>query len=291
MKFSKILLSSIVLSASIGSAFACELEDGYKLPEDIEFGYYCEFEDGLSVVYKDNEDSEKVRYGYVDKKGKLVIPTVYNEAYAFAEGFGLVKKGDKTYFIKPDGKIAFDVSNNDENHAFSEGYAVAKKNGKWGYLAPTGKFAIEPQYDDAFGFSEGLASVAKDGKYGFIDKNNKVVIPFDYEETAKWFYDDKIIPAKKNGKYGMIDTKNKTIVPFIYDYAEYFEGDLAIVGKITGQDENDNDIYKYGFVNKNGKVVIPLKYDDADTFEDGKAEVAIGDDYFYINKQGKKVDD
>ncbi len=96
---------------------------------------------------------------------------------------------------------------------------------------------------------------------------------------------------KKNGKYGMIDTKNKIIVPFIYDYAEYFEGDLAIVGKITGQDENDNDIYKYGFVNKNGKVVIPLKYDDADTFEDGKAEVAIGDDYFYINKQGKKVDD
>lgn len=127
MKFSKILLSSIVLSASIGSAFACELENGYNLPKDIEFDYDCEFEDGLSVVYKDNEDSEKVRYGYVDKKGKLVIPTVYNEAYAFAEGFGLVKKGDKTYFIKPDGKIAFDVSDNDENHAFSEGYAVAKK--------------------------------------------------------------------------------------------------------------------------------------------------------------------
>ncbi|MNY58035.1 hypothetical protein D3C86_1943260 [compost metagenome] len=46
---------------------------------------------------------------------------------------------------------------------------------------------------------------------------------------------------------------------------------------------------KIGFVNQEGKEVIPPQFDDAGDFVDGKAEVKIGNQVYFIDKTGKKI--
>ena len=48
-----------------------------------------DFSDGLSRVKLDD------RYGFIDKKGKVVIPLLYDNARAVNEGLCLVRKADQ----------------------------------------------------------------------------------------------------------------------------------------------------------------------------------------------------
>ncbi len=90
------------------------------------------------------------RYGYVDGKGKMVIPPQYLAIGNFAQGLAPVK--------------------------FS--------NQKYGFIDRVGKTVIPPQYDLAYGFSDGLAIVQIDGKMGAIDRRGKFVIQPVYANTA-----------------------------------------------------------------------------------------------------------
>ena len=47
---------------------------------------------------------------------------------------------------------------------------------------------------------------------------------------------------------------------------------------------------KYNLINKEGKEVIPVIYDKAGSFEDGKSEVVIDGNTFYINPKGEKIE-
>lgn len=301
-KISKICLS-LLFVLGVNSTFACKIEDGYKLSQGLEFDMFCEFKSGLSLVYQDHEDVEKVRYGFVNSKGKLVIPTVYELAGEFYDDLALVKKNDKMFFIKPDGKLAFDVSDFDNVYGFSESLVLVEKDGNYGFIDKTGKIAIELQYNDAYAFDYGLATVSKGEKWGMIDKNNKVVIPFVYDE-APTFDDESVekpmlIHAIKDKKQGMIDKNHKTIIPFNYDYLQFFKEGFAVVGKIVGKDEFEHNILKYGMIDKNNKLVVPFVYDEISNFSEGLALVGkiVGKDEFgddilkfgYINKQGKVV--
>lgn len=46
---------------------------------------------------------------------------------------------------------------------------------------------------------------------------------------------------------------------------------------------------KWGFINTKGKLVIDYQYSNANYFDKGKAMVWLGNERFYINKQGKRV--
>ena len=59
----------------------------------------------------------------------------------------------------------------------------------------------------------------------------------------------KLYPVKFKKRYGYIDKEGNVVIEYKFNYAEEFEGDLAIVGI----DE------KYGFINKDGEFVIEPK--------------------------------
>ena len=98
--------------------------------------YGDDFYEGMCIVYGKDGKTE-----YVNKTGKLVIPTKYTEGYIFQEGLTYVK-------VK----------------------------GKNGYIDKKGKMVIKPVYDKASSFYNGLAYVEKNGKNYYIDKNGKIVI-------------------------------------------------------------------------------------------------------------------
>lgn len=80
------------------------------------------------------------RWGYIDKRGWIVIKPQFEEAMDFSEGLAAVRIGDK-----------------------------------YGYIDTRGKMVIKAQFDEVHGFSQGLARIRIGGKYGYIDRKGKYV--------------------------------------------------------------------------------------------------------------------
>lgn len=161
---------------------------------------------------------------------------------------------------------------------FSDGFAFVKLNDKWGVIDHKGKTVVPFKYDYALEFSEGLAGVKLNNKWGFINTTGKEVIPIQYQGAND--FSEGLASVALNGKWGFIDKAGKLIIPYRYDYKEKFFQGLA------GMSINN----KYGFIDKTGKIVIPFIYDNVFNFnQDGKAQVRLGSESFYIDKTGKRI--
>jgi hypothetical protein len=89
------------------------------------------FSDGLARVSKDR------LFGYIDKRGKWVIPTRFEHASEFSEGLAGVPLGEKG----------------------------------WGFIDRTGKVVIPARFGWVYGgFRHGIAEVASDRKLAYINK-------------------------------------------------------------------------------------------------------------------------
>lgn len=111
------------------------------------------------------------KWGYSDGF-KIVIPTMYDEIFAFKEGLA-----------------SFEI---DE---------------KCGYIDEQNNVVIPLDYDTAMSFSEGLAMVCRGEKCGYINKNNEVVIPFEFDAATP--FENGEAKVKKDGKWGTITTEGK----------------------------------------------------------------------------------
>lgn len=100
-------------------------------------------------------------WGYVDRKGDLVVPARYTRAGPFLDGLAEVHDAaGRTGWITPSGQWAVEPVWLEEAGPFSSGLAPARVNGLWGYLDREGRFAIPPRFLRAAPFSEGLAATA-----------------------------------------------------------------------------------------------------------------------------------
>jgi len=132
------------------------------------------FSEGVASVQIDN------KWGFINKKGELVIPCIFDWPYSFSEGLAAVynyKNGKKMGFIDKKGEFVilciYEYAND-----FYEGLARVKLNNKWGFIDKKGEFVIPCIYESAsdlvsdcfIDFSEGIARVKLNDKWGFIDK-------------------------------------------------------------------------------------------------------------------------
>ena len=124
------------------------------------------FSEGLAGVLAEvMKDGKTVRrWGYINRKGELVVSPRYKSVGKFSEGLAVVKTGFNDPRYVPEG----------------EEYEPAK----WGYIDKHGKVVIELQYSKALAFSEGLALVRKDGLYGYINLEGKMVIQPQFEHAS-----------------------------------------------------------------------------------------------------------
>lgn len=92
------------------------------------------FSNGLAAV-------KQGKWGFIDTRGKIVLPCEYDAVTRFSEGFAAVKKGDKWLYINPLGQV---VREGDFKEAKSctEGIAWVKTNDGWGALSMTEKLEI-----------------------------------------------------------------------------------------------------------------------------------------------------
>ncbi|MCC6633996.1 MAG: WG repeat-containing protein, partial [Chitinophagaceae bacterium] len=138
------------------------------------------FNEGMAPVKQNG------KWGFINNKGKVVIPFQYDVTSLNSFNNGLVKVKINEYygFINKQGEevIPFIYENVDD---FSEGLAGFLKEGKYGFMDLTGKEIIKPIYKYTWGFNNGLAAVEvenekKENKWGFINKKGILVIPTLY---------------------------------------------------------------------------------------------------------------
>lgn len=205
------------------------------------------------------------------------------------------------------------------NYSFNHGRSCELKDGKWGFEDRLHRVVIPYMYDYAGDFNEGLACVGigeeDDMKYGYIDRRGNTVIPFIYDKPAQFV--DGIAYVKKDGKYGTIDKDGNERIPLIYDWVGFqfnqnkglswvklddrigfvrSNGDIAI--PIAYEDAEYyfcEDLVrvklygKWGYLDRKGDIIIPVIYDEAGNFKNGKAEVRLDTDRFYIDVNGRRL--
>jgi len=82
------------------------------------------------------------RFGFVNKKGNIVIPAKFWKVYNFSEGVAGV---------------------------------CLQEHKMCGYINHKGKFVIAPMFDDVYKFKNSKAKVYYKGKYFLIDKQGNII--------------------------------------------------------------------------------------------------------------------
>ena len=211
------------------------------------------------------------------------IANRYDEMSWFSEeGLAWVEKDGLRGYINREAEEVIPLIY-DKAWEFSEGLAVVWNGDLAGYIDINGDMIIPQMYTMAVkSFKEGKAGVGNYGEMGAVDRDNNVVIPFVYQETTT--FSEGLMAAKRNNLWGYIDATGKTIVPHEFDSAQEFSEGLAVVTFGT------EGVIKYGFVGKDGKLKIPATYQVATSFDGGRAYVCQDGIWFYIDKEGNRVD-
>lgn len=239
--------------------------------------------DGLAAVMKSH------KWGFINKKGKEVIPLTYQKVFDFKKGKAFVIGDTHAHFINLKGEEQ-DPKYKLEGK-YNEDYINTIKNyvGQTGFLR--GQTVLPNFYDQlTFYKNSDFIMVTNRKKIGFIKFDGEEIIPPIYDEFNG--VDDKYFSLRKNHKTGVIDFNGKIISPFIYDSIKPFSEGLAVVklDVVFVPDPKVKTDEHYGFIDETGKEVIPRTFDYAESFRDGKAKVRLGNENFYINKKGERID-
>ncbi|MBI4712917.1 MAG: WG repeat-containing protein [Planctomycetes bacterium] len=156
-----ITITCLVISAGIVFSYPSQAGKGSRLRETDSFS------DGLAAV------RVGAKWGYVDKKFKLVIEHRFDKAGRFSGGLAPVLIGD----IAKDSSAVIDKGDlqptipGSNSPALSVGKSGVKLPAyKWGYIDTAGEYLVDPQFNNASPFSEGYAAVCIKSKWGYIDK-------------------------------------------------------------------------------------------------------------------------
>lgn len=209
------------------------------------YSYGWDFSGGLAAV----KDSKTGLIGFINKKGKLIIPCDYT-------GFW----GDGC----TDGYILVSMDVNGEE--------------KTGVIDKNGKVIIPFEYDDR-GYGQvqayGLFRMFKDGKAGALNNKGKVVIPFKYN-GLEVLNDDYVIAINEAEKYGVIDRKNNTVINFDYEDMWWASEKYNLFAVCKDG--------KYGCISINGEIIVPFEYDDISSVSDDGVAYAIKNGQLYVVK-------
>jgi len=111
-------------------------------------------------------------------KEKVIISGKYHNLNMCGEkGLFPAKIDDKWGFINKKGKVIINFQYEEVN-IFVKGLAAIKLNDKWGFINEKGKVIIDFQYEEVWDFDyRGITIVIKDGREFCINKKGKEVVP------------------------------------------------------------------------------------------------------------------
>lgn len=252
------------------------------------------------------------KWGYLNTRGEIKIPAVYDDYSNFRNGLATVKKNgfwgvinaqnqvivpfeyqdvsindwQNTIHLKKDNKYGFADSSGKiivpciytyatymRNHV-----ALVMKGDKHIRVTSTGKEIDTSPYDWTSDFWDGYAILKKGKRYGVIDTSGTIAPGFQFRDI-KFFNRDTFIV--NNGPHsGILTLRYDTVIPFIYqDIGFSYQATDFIPAKKDG---------KYGYINLKNQIRIPFRYHEAKMFRNGMARVK-EKGWNFIDTSGKSL--
>jgi hypothetical protein len=227
--------------------------------------------------------NENGKYGFINRKGNIVIQPKYDLARPFVTGLAAVKVRHQWGFINYDGKIVIPIRYNSVTD-FDRGIAIIEKNKKYGILNSNGKMVVGFLYDALKLGGRGFFA-KKNNKWGSIDKNGKEVFEFIYDEIVDVYGVDGYL-GKKDKKNRLIDVEGNLIVNTQFDEIRVPFSDEADAQYIPAKVSR-----KWGYINSKGEILINPKYDEVTDFYTARdlAGVKLGRKWGLIDKKGTMI--
>ena len=210
------------------------------------------------------------------------------ECWLFSDGLAAVKIKNHYGFINKRGDIIIEPKY-DDACGFSDGLAAVKIRKKYGFIDRNGTMVIEPQFGFTVAFTEGLASVVNDNDFFIIDKNGNTVVTLDENISNLEQFSGGLAAAEVefetdddiDFKSCFIDRSGRMAIKPKFDWVGPFSDGLAIA-TLTPDGSS-------GFIDTKGNFVIEPQFDDADNFSEGVAPVKKDGKWRFIDRTGADV--
>lgn len=220
--------------------------------------YINDFHNGLASFC----DYKTYKYGYINKKGKIVIKKSYDSASNFGKDHtAIVTKSGKFYRINSKGKILKTYSLPNKNYWYNiagEGFAIYPNEGfaiytdskthLSGVMNLNGKIILKANYSEVTYLGNGLLGVKKklnqeDGylinvkPYALFNKNGKRMTSYKYYDLS--VYNNNFASCSDSKYTYLIDTKGNKVSSFPKQEGR---GTLTVLGNVV-QADIDNTLY------------------------------------------------
>ena len=233
------------------------------------------FHDGIVLACKVDEMSNTVKYGFLNKKGEVEIPFIYDKLAQYNEGYAVAFKGT--------------VGN------FCNGI---KDIGSYFYIDKNSHEIIKTDCDYAEDFNEGFAAICsgiKNMPYERTKEENEAqkrwseTMMADKEDRKSW--ETKFLQAEsemavfremgheniqkmhKNGRWGFINKSGETVIPLEYEleykYPYQYRNFYKFSESLSRAQKGD----RQGYIDKTGTIAVPFEYDYVEEFHEGLAVV------------------
>jgi hypothetical protein len=165
-----------------------------------------------NLLLDGREALSDLKYGYLDRTGRVVIPGEYDLANSFSEGLAVVQIGDGSCrarygYIDANGNRIIPLTLTSAS-AFKNGLAQVRRRGrKWRDVSlvinRAGRVVLEVRLQGLGPFSGGLAAASSGGAYGFIDIEGRWVIEPQFDQVEP--FEDGLAEVQRGDWYGLID--------------------------------------------------------------------------------------
>ncbi|MCK8500016.1 MULTISPECIES: WG repeat-containing protein [Myxococcus] len=241
------------------------------------------------------------RYGFIDTKGELVIPSPHGTPFSFNEGMARMPVGGGWAFIDVKGETKLTVKR--AFMGFSDGMALTDE----GFIDPSGKLVLPVVFKANFTkyviagatyvnvgrFDSGLAPVMRSGAKasdGYINPQGEVVLDGFGGGLARAFSKGRALVGLKKPPKGetsrLIDPTGTCLATYSFEsMGSTFMDGLVVVVQGT----------KLGFVNEAGEWGLAPEIPSWDGalsecwFSEGLARMKVKGRYGFIDKKGAQV--
>lgn len=278
-----VVLAIAVFACSIGMA-ACN-SGGMSDFQNTAYGMYKDlYSIGDRITFREGD-----YYGYLNKKGEVVIDALYTEATPFYKSRAVVERRGFKYLIDEKGNVK--AGPYAEIQWPSEGAWIVsdKDSNRYGLIDSNGKEVLPAIYNDINSAGPDTFFVSKGAEKALVDSKGKTVI--DFCEATYCSSVGDIYTMKRDGFINVYNRKGKLIAEGASEisYIGYGMYSVTYANEVTVRDENMKTLFTApdGFVISQayGKDVIFAR---SETYiGDGIFSLLVLDDKGNIVKSGK----
>lgn len=212
------------------------------------------YEDKAVIVTEDK------KYGYINKKGEVIIPPIYDYASLFYNNCAFVSKDGEKMFIDDKKRILVKFENKQMplslpseglfpyNNKEQESYGIKDMNNK-------DIIKASPKYKWFSGFVNGYSVFYNNNDdCGLINSKGETVIRAKYQDMIMC---EDVIIYKDKDKYGLISYSDKTILAPTYNtiipfqgnnkYTYAYDGDYVVLINKKGEEINNKAFFEISF--------------------------------------------